>query len=205
MARSAHPLATGLTLTVPLWLVVVLPVLLMTLVVWGWFRGASTRQQLAQLEAQVYKLSLQLEAEKSRSEAYSIEALQLQQSLGVLETEINQLRARIGLPRIRLVPAPSQPDPIPGSVGAPKGAGEPIDLGSLLLSLRSQVSLFADELEATAIALDNPLPPDPPPGRTLRRPLPPAADHTPRPRAIHTHRPTPAGRSQPYLRLWLSH
>ena len=179
MARPAHPLATNLTLTAPLWLAAALPVLLVALVVLGWFRGFSTRQQLAQLEAQVYKLSLQLEAEKSRSEAYSIEALQLQQSLGVLETEINRLRAKIGLPRIRLVPEPSQPDPIPGSVGAPRGAGEPIDLGSLLLSLRSQVSIFAAELEATALALNNPPPPDPPPGRALRHPMPFVAKHTP--------------------------
>ena len=53
MARPAHPLATNLTLTAPLWLAAALPVLLVALVVLGWFRGFSTRQQLAQLEAQV--------------------------------------------------------------------------------------------------------------------------------------------------------
>ncbi|KIQ53738.1 peptidase M23, partial [Meiothermus taiwanensis] len=155
MARAPRSLASSVTLTVPLWLVAALPVLLVLLVLLGWSQSSLERQQLAQLEARAYKLSLELEAEKSRNEAYGIEAVQLQQSLKVLEAEINRLRAKAGLPRLRL-PEPAQPNPVPRPDGAPRGAGEPIDLGNLLLSLRSQVEGFAAELEATALALNNP-------------------------------------------------
>jgi len=169
MARAPHPLTHNVTLTVPLWVAAVLPVLLVALVLLSWSRSSRERQQMAQLEAQNRKLSLELEAEKSRNEAYSIEAVQLQQSLVVLEAEINRLRAKAGLPKIRFTLEPAQGHPTPQPDGAPRGAGEPIDLGSLLLSLRIQVSNFAAELEATALALSNPLPPDPSPGRSIRR------------------------------------
>lgn len=169
MARASHPLTSSVTLRVPLWVVALLPVLLVGLVLLGWSKSSLERQQLARLEAQAYKLSLELEAEKSRNEAYGIETVQLQQSLKVLESEINRLRAKAGLPKLHL-PAPAQLNPVPRPDGAPRGAGEPIDLGGLLLSLRSQVEGFAAELEATAVALNNPLPPDPRPGRVLRRP-----------------------------------
>ncbi|GIW27330.1 MAG: peptidase M23 [Meiothermus sp.] len=189
MAKTPHPLTSSVTLTVPLWMVAVLPVLLIALVLLGWSQSAGNRNQLAQLEAQARKLSLELEAEKSRNEAYSIEAVQLQQSLKVLESEINRLRARAGLPKVRLVPEPVQPTRVPGPASPttppkpenpPRGAGEPIELGNLLLSLRSQVGNFAAELEATAVALHNPLPPDPRPGRVVRR-LPTRVPQTPLP------------------------
>lgn len=196
MPREPHPLVSRVTLTVPLWVVALLPVLVIALVLFLWDRSSSERDQLAQLETQARRLTLELEAEKSRTEAYSIEAVQLQQSLKVLEAEINRLRVKAGLPKIRLVPEPTQPNQAPGSAlptaparpeNPPRGAGEPIELGNLLLSLRSQVGNFAAELEATAIALNNPLPPDPSPGRIIRRSQPPALA-----RAPQTNTPDPA-------------
>lgn len=187
MAKAPHPFTSSVTLTVPLWVVAMLPVLLIVLVLLGWSRGASERRQLARLEAQAHKLSLELEAEKSRNEAYSIEAVQLQQSLKVLEGEINRLRTKAGLPRVRLVPEPAQPNPAPKPDGTPKGAGEPLDLGGLLLSLRAQVVSFAAELEATALALNNPLPPDPSPGRIVRRPQAPVPTHLPQATRLSVH------------------
>jgi murein DD-endopeptidase MepM/ murein hydrolase activator NlpD len=190
------------TLTVPLWVVAVLPVLLIAGVLFLWDQGSSERTRLAQLETQARKLTLELEAEKSRNEAYSIEAVQLQQSLKVLEAEINHLRVKAGLPRIRLVPESIQPNPVPGSAlpttpprpdRAPRGAGEPIELGNLLLSLRSQVGNFAAELESTAIALNNPLPPDPNPGRILRRPQPPTQARAPQAHTPDSARFIPTG------------
>ncbi len=176
MAKEPRPLASSVTLTVPLWAVALLPVLLIAAVLFWWEQSYSDRTRLAELETQARKLSLELEAEKSRREAYGIEAVQLQQSLKVLEAEINRLRVKAGLPRIRLVPEPTQPNQAPPRPEtAPRGAGEPIELGELLLSLRSQVGGFAAELEATALALHNPLPPDPSPGRILRRAPPPLA------------------------------
>lgn len=173
MAKAPHPFTSSVTLTVPLWVVAMLPVLLIVLVLLEWSRSASESRQMARLEAQVHKLRLELEAEKSRNEAYSVEAVQLQQSLEVLEAEMNRLRAKAGLPKVRLVPEPAQPNPAPKPDGAPKGAGEPLDLGGLLLSLHAQVIRFAAELEATALALNNPLPPDPRPGRIVRQPQAP--------------------------------
>lgn len=180
MAKAPHPLSSSVNLNVPLWVVAVLPLLLIALVLLGWSKSANEHSQLAQLETQSRKLRLELEAEKSRNEAYSIEAVQLQQSLKVLESEINRLRAKAGLPKLRL-PEPAQPNPVPRPDGAPRGAGEPIDLGNLLLSLRSQMENFSAELEATALALNNPLPPDPRPGRIVRRSLPATQTRTPNP------------------------
>lgn len=202
MPREPHPLASSVTLTVPLWVVALLPVLLIAAVLFLWDRSSSDRDQLAQLETQARKLSLELEAEKSRNEAYSIEAVQLQQSLKVLESEINRLRTKAGLPKIRLVPEPIQPNQVPGSAlpaappkpeNPPRGAGEPIELGNLLLSLRSQVGNFAAELEATAVALNNPLPPDPSPGRILRRSPPPTLARVPQTDLLDTAQFIPTG------------
>jgi len=196
MAQEPHPLASSVTLTVPLWVVALLPVLVIALVLFLWDRSSSERMRLAQLETQARKLTFELEVEKSRNQTYSVEAVQLQQSLKLLETEINRLRAEAGLPKIRLVPEPTQPNQAPGSAlptapvrpeNPPRGAGQPIELGNLLLSLRSQVGNFAVELEATAIALNNPLPPDPSPGRIIRRSQPPALS-----RATLTNTPDPA-------------
>jgi len=183
MPAEPHPLLSHVTLRVPLWAVALLPVLLIVGVLYLWDRSSSERDQLARLETQARKLTLELEAEKSRNDTYSIEAVQLQQNLKVLEAEINRLRVKAGLPRIRLVPEPTQPLQAPGSSptppprpeNTPRGAGEPIDLGNLLLSLRSQVEHFGAELEVTALALNNPLPPDPSPGRVIRRSKPRAS------------------------------
>lgn len=193
MAKEPHPLASSVTLTVPLWGVALLPILLIAAVIFLWERSSSGREQLARLEAQAHKLTLELEAEKSRNEAYSSEAVQLQQSLKVLEAEINRLRVKAGLPRVRLIPEPVQPNQAPPKPdNAPRGAGEPIELGNLLLSLRSQVEGFAAELEATALALNNPLPPDPRPGRILRR-SPPTLARAPEPHSSDPAQFIPSG------------
>ncbi|WP_223299712.1 hypothetical protein [Meiothermus taiwanensis] len=155
MARAPRSLASSVTLTVPLWLVAALPVLLVLLVLLGWSQSSLERQQLAQLEARAYKLSLELEAEKSRNEAYGIEAVQLQQSLKVLEAEINRLRAKAGLPRLRL-PEPAQPNPVPRPDGAPRGPASPLIWVTCCSALRSQVEGFAAELEATALPVPYP-------------------------------------------------
>lgn len=157
MAKGPHPLRTALTLRVPLW-AAVLPVVLLVLgAVSLREKAAGERAQLLALQAEARRLALELEAERSRNQAYSAEAAQLQQSLGILERELNRLRARAGLPEVRLGPI----QPSPPSSEAPRGAGEPVELGSLLLSLRTRMDNLSLELEATARSLDNPTPPDP--------------------------------------------
>ncbi|WP_027882888.1 M23 family metallopeptidase [Meiothermus rufus] len=171
MPREPHPLAAPVM--VPLWVVALLPIAVVALVLLLWDKSAREKSQLAQLQHQAHRLALELEAEKSRNQAYNLEALQLQQSLQILEAEVNRLRAKAGLPKIRLVPEVLPSDPLPAPAeNTPRGAGEPIALGNLLLSLRAQVEHLATELEATATAFEHPLPPDPRPGRLVQRPLP---------------------------------
>ncbi|RDI95067.1 M23 family peptidase [Meiothermus sp. QL-1] len=153
----------GWVLRLPLWAAGLL--LLLLGVAWFWAREARQQARLAALEGQVRRLTLELEAERSRSQAYSLEAVQLEQSLRILEEELNRLREKAGLPRVRLQPRPVPP--------APRGAGEPAELGELLLHLRAQMDGLALELEATARFLRHPLPPDPEPGRVLLRQEPP--------------------------------
>ena len=75
MAKEPHPLTSSVTLTVPLWLVALLPVLLMVAVLFWWDRSSSEHKELVRLEAQARRLTLELEAEKSRNEAYGTEAV----------------------------------------------------------------------------------------------------------------------------------
>ncbi|MER3553241.1 MAG: peptidase M23 [Meiothermus sp.] len=152
------------TVRVPLWTVVALPLifLVMLALVSRYGTGPQSQQErLKTLEAQAKTLTLELEAERTRTQTYSNEAVQLQQDLTVLEREINRLREKTGLPKVNLVPAaPAQP---PQAAPGPKGAGEPVDTGDLLLSLRAQMGNFALSLEDTAGAIENPLPKDPTP------------------------------------------
>jgi len=169
-----QPSNPALTVRVPLWVAVVLPLTFVVLLVWVARYGSGPREQaerLKALETQAKTLALELEAERSRTRAYSSEAVQLQQDLGVLESEINRLRQKAGLPKVQLVPSPSAP--LPDAVpSGPKGAGQPVSTGDLLLSLRAQMSSFGATLEETAEALENPLPKDPAPRPYVRRASP---------------------------------
>lgn len=158
---------------VPLWAVVALPIifLLMLGLVSHYGSGPQSQQErIKALQTQAKVLSLQLETERTQTQTYSNEAVQLQQDLVVLEREINRLREKAGLPKVKLVPQPDSAPPIPDvQPSGPKGAGQPIDTGDLLLSLRVQMSSFGATLEDTASALENPLPQDPTPRPYVRR------------------------------------
>lgn len=158
------------TLTLPLWLVGMVLAVMVGVVLGLSLRLIGLREtqgQLRGLELQARKLQLELEAEKSKSETYGLEGVQLQQNLKLLESEINRLRAKVKLPPVQLVPLPASPPP--KSDKAPKGAGQPIDVGALLLSLRSQMDNFSAELEDTAYSIENPLPNDPAPRPRRKR------------------------------------
>jgi murein DD-endopeptidase MepM/ murein hydrolase activator NlpD len=128
-----------------------------------WYRGNTQTQmqmQIKELELQAKTLQFKLEAEQARSDTYSVEAVQMQQDLKVLESELNRLRVKVKLPPVRLVPniPKSQPQQQPkADPSNPRGAGEPVDLGDLLLSLRSQMGNFSTELELVADTIATPL------------------------------------------------
>lgn len=205
MRRSASSslLNPSQTVRVPLWAVIALPLifLLMLALVSRYGGGPQAQQKrLQELETQAKTLTLELQAERTRTQTYSNEAVQLQQDLSVLEREINRLRGKTGLPKVNLVPgAPAeQPQAAPG----PKGAGEPVDTGDLLLSLRSQMGDFALTLEDTASAVENPLPKDPKPQprpRLLANRAPPR----PQPLALDPAQFMPAGMPL-YVRTYIS-
>lgn len=175
MRRSApSPLPSAAqTLRVPLWVAVVVVLAFLAALALVARYGSGPHEQaerLKALETQAKTLALELEAERSRTQAYSGEAVQLQQDLGVLESEINRLRQKAGLPKVQLVPQPTSTPPLPDpKPSGPKGAGQPVDTGDLLLSLRSQMSSFGASLEETAEAIENPLPKDPAPRPYARR------------------------------------
>ncbi|MCS7194405.1 MAG: peptidoglycan DD-metalloendopeptidase family protein [Meiothermus sp.] len=175
MAKGLRPFCLALTFRMPLWTAALSLLLAALGIALLREKAAGERAQLLALQAEVRRLSLELEAERSRSQVYSAEVAQLQQSLAILERELNRLRTRAGLPEVylkltRLTPPPSE---------APRGAGEPAKLGELLLDLKNQVISLSLELEATAQSLDNPLPPDPWPRQGAAHKRPTTLDRTP--------------------------
>lgn len=164
-------------ITIPLWAVVLglLAVLAGLGAVLGWVSQAERLdKQIVALTLEAKRLQTQLESEQSRNQVYSVEAEQMQQTLRAMEAELNRLRVKAKLPKIQLVPPPSsrppksEPDSGPNTgIRLAKG-GSGMDLGDLLLSLRSQAGNFAVEFENTDTAIERPLA-DNPRRRTIRR------------------------------------
>lgn len=108
------------------------------------------QEQLRQITLEARGLSLDLEAERGRNQVLAGEAERVMQDLKMLEAEINRLREKAGLPKIPLLPAKNPQ--------APRGGGaDHLELGELLLSIQSQMTSFAAEIEPVAEALGNPL------------------------------------------------
>jgi murein DD-endopeptidase MepM/ murein hydrolase activator NlpD len=177
----------------PIW-AVVLGLLVVLVGVGGvmWSLGQSERldRQMASLSLEAKRLQTLLEAEQGRNQVYSLEAEQMQQTLRAMEAELNRLRVKAKLPKIQLVPPPSSRPPKSESPGisisfAKGGAG--MDLGDLLLSLRSQVGNFASEFESTDIALEQPLTDQP--RRVIRRAYQPVAPTVKAVRPLETFTP----------------
>lgn len=152
--------------TVPLWSLVLIGAFGLLGLSYVWYRGKSAselQEQMRQIELKSHQLSMQLEAQQARNETYGVETVQVQQNLKLLQSELNRLRAKVKLPPVKLIPAApvSVPPKAEPTTKAPKGAGEPVDPGDLLLSLRSQMGNFSAELEYTADTIYNPLPSEP--------------------------------------------
>ncbi|WP_018467162.1 M23 family metallopeptidase [Calidithermus timidus] len=142
------------TFSLPVWLPAVLVVFLAAWSAFNlylWNRTAEMRSlqlRLASLSTQARQLTLKLEAEKTRNEALSQEAQAVMKSLESLEAEINRLRERAGMPKIRLTPARSAPKEPKG------GAALPPEAGSLFLLARGQLAEVAGDLGELESRLD---------------------------------------------------
>lgn len=160
------------TVAVPLWALGLLLLGGVGIMACAWSRVSDTQNARAEmnlLSQQAHKLQLELEAERSRNQTYSVEAEQMRQNLKGLEVEINRLRKKAGLPAVQLIPEPTSTPPKPDTPKGPQGAGEPLDLGDQLLSLRAMMGNFAAEIEPLEEGLDSPLRDEP---RRIIRPAP---------------------------------
>ncbi|WP_027891770.1 M23 family metallopeptidase [Calidithermus chliarophilus] len=142
------------TFSLPVWIPAALVIFLAAWSAFNlylWNRTAEMRSlqlRLSSLSGQARQLTLRLEAEKTRNDALSQEAQEVMKSLESLEAEINRLRERAGMPRIRLTPARSSPkEPKGGAALAP----EP---GSLFLQARHQLTGLAGDLGELESRLD---------------------------------------------------
>ncbi len=98
------------TLSLPVWIPVVVLLGLLAwsgLNLWLWNRTAEMRNlqiQLISLNDQARKLNNQLSSERTRNNGLAEDAQGILKQLQTLETEINKLRDRAGMPKIKLTP-----------------------------------------------------------------------------------------------------
>jgi len=139
-------------LLLPAWVPVVLLLVLLGwsgLNLWLWQRTAEMRNlqiQLMSLSDQARKLNNQLAAERSRNNTLSQDAQDILRRLRVLEEEINTLRERAGMPRIKLSPTRNKGD---GRGGAPA----PVTLEDMLQYADQQTTAFSEKLSEISPAL----------------------------------------------------
>ncbi|MCX8088621.1 MAG: peptidoglycan DD-metalloendopeptidase family protein [Meiothermus ruber] len=144
------------TLSLPAW--VPLAVVLILLVwsglnLWLWQRTAEMRSlqiQLVSLSDQARKLNNQLAAERTRNNALSQDAQSILKQLQVLEAEINALRERAGMPKIKLTPTRNEG-------GGRGGDSKPVALEDVLKHASQQARAFSEKLSEVSPALNETL------------------------------------------------
>jgi len=144
------------TLSLPAW--VPLAVVLILLVwsglnLWLWQRTAEMRSlqiQLVSLSDQARKLNNQLAAERTRNNALSQDAQSILKQLQVLEAEINALRERAGMPKIKLTPTRKEG-------GGRGGDSKPVALDDVLKHASQQARAFSEKLSEVSPALNETL------------------------------------------------
>ncbi|RDI95068.1 M23 family peptidase [Meiothermus sp. QL-1] len=153
LARTgAAPKAFSLPAWVP---AVVLLVLLgwSGLNLWLWHRTAEMRSlqlELVRLSEQARKLNNQLAAERTRNNALSQDARQILKQLELLEREINTLRERAGMPKIKLRPTRNEE-------GGRGGAAVPAGLEDVLRYAAQQAEELGAQLGEVSPALQETL------------------------------------------------
>ena len=144
------------TLLLPVWVPLVLVLVLLAwsgLNLWLWQRTAEMRSlqiQLVRLTDQARKLNNQLATERTRNNALSQDAQSILKQLQVLENEINTLRERAGMPRIRLTPTRNEG-------GGRGGASTPAALEDVLRYASQQTTALSGRLSEVSPALNETL------------------------------------------------
>jgi len=143
-------------LSLPVWIPVALLMVLLSwsgLNIWLWQRTAEMRAlqvQLVSLSDQARKLNNQLAAERTRNNALGQDAQSIIKQLQVLETEINTLRERAGMPRIRLMPTRNED-------GGRGGASVPVELEDIFTYASQKAEAYTNDLMEVSPALSKTL------------------------------------------------
>ncbi|WP_027882890.1 M23 family metallopeptidase [Meiothermus rufus] len=154
------------TFSLPAWVPLAVVVLLLGwsgLNLWLWQRTAEMRHlqlQLLRLSEQARSLNNQLALERERNNALSQDAQSLFKQLQVLEQEINTLRERAGMPKIKLVPTRSPaPDRAKerGAVPEPAGGAGTASLENALEYAGQQIEALSQKLSEVSPALQETL------------------------------------------------
>lgn len=149
------------TLSLPVWIPLVILAVLAGwsgLNLWLWNRTAEMRSlqlQLVSMNEQARKLNNQLAAERSRvdaertrNNALSEDAQGILRQLQTLETEINALRRRAGMPEIKLTPSRNEGGTSSTNEGGARGGGDakPAELEAVLDFAQGQLKGFRRDL-----------------------------------------------------------
>jgi len=143
------------TLSLPTWVPIVVVLGLTAwsgLNLWLWNRTAEMRNleiRMVSLSEQARKLNNQLELERTRNNSLSANAQTILRKLETLETEINKLRTRAGMPEIRLTPTRYGGEPR-GGAAAPASLGQVFSFaGAELERLSGNLGEVSPALEET--------------------------------------------------------
>jgi murein DD-endopeptidase MepM/ murein hydrolase activator NlpD len=144
------------TLSLPAWLPVVVVLGLLAwsgLNVWLWNRTAEMRSlqvQLITLSDQARKLNNQLGSEQTRNNQLTSSTQKILRQLKTLETEINTLRVRAGMPKIELTPARDDR-------GAKGGTPQPVTTEAVLAYTSTEIKRLGGTLGEVSPALNQTL------------------------------------------------
>lgn len=151
LARNgASPRSVSLSVWVPV-------VLVLLLLAWSgvnlylWNRTAEMRSlevQLLNLSQQARTLTLQLEKERSRNNNLTTDAQKVLANLKSVEDQINLLRQKVGMPKVKLVPARLS---VPGPKG---GAPAPAEPEALFDSVAVQLARYKSDLGQVSPEVD---------------------------------------------------
>jgi len=106
--------------------------------------------QLSSLSSQARKLNNQLSLERTRNNTLSEDAQQILKQLQTLEAEINALRERAGMSKIKLVPSRNESD-------AKGGAARPAELEDVFGFAQSELKRLGTDLGEVSPALNDTL------------------------------------------------
>lgn len=145
------------TLSLPVWIPVLILLVLAAwsgLNLWLWNRTAEMRNlqiQLVSLNDQARKLNNQLATERTRNNGLAEDAQGILKQLQTLETEINTLRVRAGMPKIKLTPSRND------NGGKGGGSGKAVSLEQVFGYSQGELKRLGSDLGDVSPALNETL------------------------------------------------